>query len=605
MHHRTALAWAGVLGASGRRPGGLRRARPKGDAGGGGNPRRLGNRVPVPTSACRGPAWVCGLGEGLARGTRRVRRLGPPPLGRGHAPLLGLALRPRAWGAALARARRRRSAGAALIAGWALAAGAALAGLKAPPPTMPATDGAPPLPDELRAMLEAVRRVGRPRLVGGGVRDWLLGSPSKDFDIEVAGRGLRGPEARPRPPSGPPTSSGAASASSRFAARRAPSTTSASRAASRRPGPATAGSPSGPTPWLGDAEAAARRDFTVNAISVDPVHRGVFDPSAARADLRARILRHTSPAFARTPCGSCAPSSWPRASTSPSPRRPPPSAARWRRRFAELPVERVWGEWDKWAVKSVRPSRGLAVLEETGWIRHFPEVAALRGTPQEPEWHPEGDVLTHTGHCLDALVSLDGLVGAARPPADALVRRPRPRLREALDDRARGAARRDALAEPGPRGRGRPRWPTRSCGASAPRWTSTPRCGRWSSTTWPTTTASTATTRTPRSAGSRASSSPRRSMTSRSSCPRTRWAGRRCRLRASWSSSAACARAPRPWRSRRRRPGRIIQGRHLVALGRRPGPAFKPILDAAFEAQLDGAFGDEAGGLAWLREHSR
>ena len=43
------------------------------------------------------------------------------------------------------------------------------------------------LPDDLRAMLEAVRRIGRPRLVGGGVRDWLLGLAPKDFDIEVGG----------------------------------------------------------------------------------------------------------------------------------------------------------------------------------------------------------------------------------------------------------------------------------------------------------------------------------------------------------------------------------------------------------------------------------
>src|SRR5205807_2487302 len=43
------------------------------------------------------------------------------------------------------------------------------------------------LPPDLRAMLEAVRRVGRPRLVGGGVRDWLLGMVPKDFDVEVAG----------------------------------------------------------------------------------------------------------------------------------------------------------------------------------------------------------------------------------------------------------------------------------------------------------------------------------------------------------------------------------------------------------------------------------
>ena len=47
--------------------------------------------------------------------------------------------------------------------------------------------GTPPLPEELRAMLEAVRRVGRPRLVGGSVRDGLMGIASKDFDIEVSG----------------------------------------------------------------------------------------------------------------------------------------------------------------------------------------------------------------------------------------------------------------------------------------------------------------------------------------------------------------------------------------------------------------------------------
>ena len=53
-------------------------------------------------------------------------------------------------------------------------------------------NGVPALPDDLRAMLDAVRRVGRPRLVGGGVRDWLLGLAPKDFDIEVAGVDFEG-----------------------------------------------------------------------------------------------------------------------------------------------------------------------------------------------------------------------------------------------------------------------------------------------------------------------------------------------------------------------------------------------------------------------------
>jgi tRNA nucleotidyltransferase (CCA-adding enzyme) len=75
--------------------------------------------------------------------------------------------------------------------------------------------------------------------------------------------------------------------------------------------------------------------------------------------------------------------------------------------YAELAVERVWGEWDKWATKAVKPSLGIIALKQTGWLKHFPEIATLDGVPQEPEWHPEGDVLVHTNHCLDALVGLD------------------------------------------------------------------------------------------------------------------------------------------------------------------------------------------------------
>jgi tRNA nucleotidyltransferase (CCA-adding enzyme) len=51
-------------------------------------------------------------------------------------------------------------------------------------------------------------------------------------------------------------------------------------------------------------------------------------------------------------------------------------------------------------------------------------------------------------------------------------------------------------------------------------------------------------------------------------------------------------------------PKPILQGRHLLALGMKPGPDFKPILDAAFEAQLDGAFADEAGAVAWVKSRN-
>jgi tRNA nucleotidyltransferase (CCA-adding enzyme) len=50
-------------------------------------------------------------------------------------------------------------------------------------------------------------------------------------------------------------------------------------------------------------------------------------------------------------------------------------------------------------------------------------------------------------------------------------------------------------------------------------------------------------------------------------------------------------------------PKPIVLGRHLIELEMKPGPGFKPIIDAAFEAQLDGAFADEATAIAWLRHH--
>jgi poly(A) polymerase len=70
---------------------------------------------------------------------------------------------------------------------------------------------------------------------------------------------------------------------------------------------------------------------------------------------------------------------------------------------AELAVERVREEWLKWAARSVVPARGLAYLVDSGWIEHYPEIAALIGTPQEPDWHPEGDVFVHTALVLDGV----------------------------------------------------------------------------------------------------------------------------------------------------------------------------------------------------------
>ncbi len=76
--------------------------------------------------------------------------------------------------------------------------------------------------------------------------------------------------------------------------------------------------------------------------------------------------------------------------------------------YSELAVERVREEWFKWAQLSAMPSAGLRFLAASEWIDHFPEIKAMAGTPQDPEWHPEGDVFTHTCHCCDAMARLEG-----------------------------------------------------------------------------------------------------------------------------------------------------------------------------------------------------
>jgi tRNA nucleotidyltransferase (CCA-adding enzyme) len=64
--------------------------------------------------------------------------------------------------------------------------------------------------------------------------------------------------------------------------------------------------------------------------------------------------------------------------------------------------ERVAEEWLKWATKSTRPSLGLEFLSSTLWDVFYPELRRMYGCPQDPEWHPEGDVYRHTRYVVDA-----------------------------------------------------------------------------------------------------------------------------------------------------------------------------------------------------------
>ena len=148
------------------------------------------------------------------------------------------------------------------------------------------------------------------------------------------------------------------------------------------------------------AEAARRRDFTINAVSWDPLTGEYFDPCDGRGDLERRLLRIVDPqTFADDSLRVL---------------RAVQLAARLDLTLDEasrtlcrqiplddLPPERVWGEFEK-LLFARRPSIGFALAMELGVVaKLLPELQALAGCPQEPEWHPEGDVWVHTLQVID------------------------------------------------------------------------------------------------------------------------------------------------------------------------------------------------------------
>lgn len=457
------------------------------------------------------------------------------------------------------------------------------------------------IPPPLLAALSALRSAGgRPRLVGGCVRDWQLGLEPKDFDVEVYGLDYEA-MGRALAAFGPTDVVGRSFGMLKVRMGDREYDFSLPRRESKT-GAGHRGFAVAPDPALTEAEAAARRDFTVNAIAYDPLENRLLDFHHGVADLKNKILRHTGPAFTEDPLRVlrafqlAARFEFTLA---------PETAALCRSisaTHAELPLERIWGEWDKWATKSVKPSRGLLVLKQTGWLKHYPEIAALDGLPQEPEWHPEGDVFVHTGCCLDALVGLDSWRHGS--PATRRL------LSLAVLAHDFGKAGTTKQAER----RGKLRWTSPEHEAAGGPLTETflPRIGaplelieyvrplvinHLLHHDGPAEYRDTTVRRLSRKiapatlddliAVMRSDHLGRPPLVSAETEKRLGF------LRTAAQRLALEHTAPKP----------IVLGRHLIALGRTPGPEFKPALDAAFESQLDGAFSDEAGGVAWLKSY--
>ena len=254
--------------------------------------------------------------------------------------------------------------------------------------------------DDAEAMLDVARRVqsagGRALLVGGCVRDSLLGHPSKDFDMEVYGL------APDRLKAVLAESFGLDLVGASFGVIKLHGH-DIDVAIPRRETKLGLGHKAFEMeydPSLSIEEAAARRDFTINAIYKDPLTGEILDPWNGQRDLERRVLRHVSPHFVEDPLRVLRAmqfvarfgfKAW--AGTVGLCRKMTPEG---------LARERQFDEWAKMLTKGVSISAGLNFLRRVDWVKYYPELAALIGCRQDPEWHPEGDVWDHTCCCLDA-----------------------------------------------------------------------------------------------------------------------------------------------------------------------------------------------------------
>lgn len=343
-------------------------------------------------------------------------------------------------------------------------------------------------------------------------------------------------------------------------------------------------------PSLSREEAAARRDFTINAIALDPLTDILFDPFHGLDDLQNRILRHTTSRFSEDPLRVL---------------RGMQFAARFEMQVAPetiqlcrtiqpegLPPERIFDEWKKLILLGKQPSRGLLFLRDCGWIQYFPELQALINCPQDPLWHPEGDVWNHTLLALDAFAAQrineemeDLTVGLAVLCHDF----GKPLCTHTEDGRIRSIAHDRAAEEP-----------TR---------TFLKRMTSQNSLIEEVLTLVLHHMRPHELFQVRASDSAIRRLATEVKridrlvrVDRADRAGRapddappdqRCGdwlLEKAHQLDVADA-APKP----------IIRGRHLQRLGLSPGASFGPLLKACYEAQLEGLFTDESAGLVFLK----
>jgi tRNA nucleotidyltransferase (CCA-adding enzyme) len=236
-------------------------------------------------------------------------------------------------------------------------------------------------------------------VVGGAVRDALLGLPVKDRDHVVVGATPEQMRAEGFVPVGKdfPVFLHPVSHEEYALAR-----------TERKTAPGYTGFVFHAAPDVTLEQDLQRRDLTINAMALD-TDGSLIDPCGGRADLEQKIFRHVAPAFSEDPVRIL-------------------RIARFAARFAGFTVapetlalmqqmvvqgevdalvpERVWQELSR-GLMEAQPSRMFAVLRDCGALaRILPELDALSGVPQPAQHHPEIDTFVHVMLVVDGAARL-------------------------------------------------------------------------------------------------------------------------------------------------------------------------------------------------------
>lgn len=429
---------------------------------------------------------------------------------------------------------------------------------------------------------------GRPLFVGGCVRDELLNVESKDVDVEVYGLPLETLVDVLRP-FGKVSEVGKSFGVVKLTTVDGDFDFTLPRL-DNKSGTGHKGFDCVVDHTLTPKESAARRDFTMNSVAktVDGV---LVDPFDGAADLRDRVLRATGPAFAEDPLRVL---------------RGFQFAGRFEMtveadtadmcrglsgEFHDLPLERVSAEFLKWATKSVKPSMGLDFLKTVGWLELFPELFALVGVQQDPEWHPEGDVWAHTCMVVDEAADLANRDNLNDHDRTVLV------LAALCHDL--GKATTTAFTD------GRWRAPGHaSAGADLTEsFLLSVGLHQFVNEVVPLVVehmAHCASDMSPRTVRRLANRVHPATVEQLARVVEADHSGRSPLPKGLPDAAKTMLVLSRELAVNNAKPKPVLMGRHLVELGHKPGPNFKVLLDRAFAAQLDGEFSDVSGALRFL-----